>query len=446
MKKTYSKEDTTLPRLIKQIAIPASVGFLFNTLFNVVDTIYGGMISTQAQAALSITFAIFFIIIAFGNGLSTGITALIANAIGAGKKKEAGAIAVQGISFGILLSTFITGLGLLFSSKLLILLGAKDSYLSLSLDYLHIIFYGTVFFILVYSLNAILNALGDTRTFRNFLIAGFFLNLLLNPWFIFGWFGFPALGLSGVAYSTILIQAMGCVYMAYHVRKVYLIRTKTLKDFIPTLPIYKEIAKQSIPASLNMVTIGLGIFIITYFISGFGEVSVAAYGIATRIEQIFLLPTIGLSVAALSLIGRANGAQNIKRIQEVLRLCLRYGIYLMTIGTIIIFFFTEFLMNFFTKDLAVIEIGVFYLRVVAFLTWAYVIMFINNSALQGMKRQIFPLWIGILRQIILPIIIFSFLIKFLGLEGIWWGIVFINWIAAIITILYVKKVISNLNK
>jgi Na+-driven multidrug efflux pump len=193
-----------------------------------------------------------------------------------------------------------------------------------------------------------------------------------------------------------------------------------------------------------MVTVGLGIFIITYFISHFGEVFVAAYGIATRIEQIFLLPTIGLSIAALSLVGQANGAGDMKRVHEILRLCLRYGLYIMTAGTVCIFFFAQPLMDFFTNDSAVINAGTFYLRIAAFLTWAYVIMFTNTSALQGMKRPMFALWLGLFRQIVAPVIIFTLFSKFFGVHGIWWGIAVITWSATLITIFYLRHVFAHL--
>ena len=93
-----------IPSLIKEIAIPAIVGFFFNTMFNVVDTFYGGLLSTEALAALSLSFPVFFIIIAIGSGLSTGSTTLIANALGAGKPEEAKTLAVQSITLSILFS------------------------------------------------------------------------------------------------------------------------------------------------------------------------------------------------------------------------------------------------------------------------------------------------------------------------------------------------------
>ncbi|MEJ2724022.1 MAG: MATE family efflux transporter, partial [Deltaproteobacteria bacterium] len=91
-----------IPALVRKIAFPASVGLFFYTMYNVVDTYFGGLISTEALASLSLSLPVFFIIIAVGTGISTGATALIGNALGAGKRDEARLLAVQGITFGVL--------------------------------------------------------------------------------------------------------------------------------------------------------------------------------------------------------------------------------------------------------------------------------------------------------------------------------------------------------
>ncbi len=417
-------------------------------MFNVVDTYFGGQISTEALAALSLSFPVFFIIIAIGTGISTGTTALIAHELGAGKKKMAKHLAVQSITFGIILSFIMVALGISLSPLLFKLLGASGEYLSMSLAYMNVIFYGTLFFMLVYIFNAILNAEGDTKSFRNFLIAGFFMNILLDPWFMYGWFGFPALGIAGLAWATVVIQASGMFYLGFKMYKTHFIKHIDLKDLFPEKRAFLELIKQGIPSSLNMMTVGIGIFVITYFISGYGSAGVAAYGIATRVEQIFLLPTIGITIATLTLVSQNNGARKFQRVKESLSIGLRYGLSIMTLGTIIIFIFAQMLMSIFTKDPEVIIIGAQYLRIASFLTWAYVILFTNISALQGLKKPLFALWIGLGRQIIAPLIIFTFLAHILGwgLLGIWWGIFIINWIAALITIYYTKKTFAHLGE
>ncbi len=440
MNKNRDLTKGSITNHIKAIAIPASIGFFFQTMYNVVDTIFAGFISTQAQAALALSFPIFFIIIAMGSGVGTATSVLIANALG--EKKLPGLYAVQCFSFAIIISLVVTIIGLLSAPFLFTFLGATDEYLGMSLAYMNIVLFGTIFFILKMTLAQSLTAQGDSYSFRNILIIGFFLNIILNPILLFGFWIIPALGLQGIALSTVIIQALGVVYLTFKLKQTKLLIRRTAKDLKPKFQFYKEISYQAFPASLNMMTVALGIFIITYFISQFGESAVAAYGIATRIEQILLLPAIGLNFAIISLTGQNNGAKKFERVKETYYKTLKYGLVLMTGAALLLFFLSPFLMRIFTQDQAVIDIAVPYLKIAAFITWAYTILFQTVSLLQGLKRPMFALWIGLFRQIIAPIIIFWLFISVFdfGIFGIWWGVFVVTWIAAFITLMYGYKV------
>ncbi len=431
--------------LIKKIALPVSVGFFFNTMYNVVDTYFGGQISTEALAALSISFPVFFLIIIFDSGISTGTTALLANVIGEGEIDKAKKYVGQVLTFGMLMSIILTILGLLLSPSIFRLLGAEGEYLTIALSYMNVIFYGAVFFMMISVANSVLQATGNTTTYRNFLIGGFILNCILDPWFLYGGFGLPALGLQGIALATVVVEFLGCIYIFYHATKTGLITKETFSHLIPEWKALKEILSQALPASLNLATIGVGIFIITYFISVFGQDSVAAYGIATRIEQITLLPTIGLTIAALSIIGQNNGAKKMDRVQETYRLCIKYGVVIMAIGAVIMFFVRRPLMRLFTDDLNVVAIGSHYLIIASLIFIAYALLFISVSALQGIKRPMYAVWIGLYRQIIAPVIVFYILVKIFdfGIDGVWWGICAITWSAAIFTFIYAKAVLRK---
>jgi len=437
-----------IPQLIRKVAIPASVGYFFNTMYNVVDTYFGGLISTETLAALSLSLPVYFIIIAMGTGLSTGSTALIANALGAGNREEAERFALQGISFGVVTSIILMFVGIHTSPSLFSVLGASDEYLEISLKYMDTIFLGTFFFMLVYMLNSILNSLGDTRSFRNFLIVGFLLNIILDPWFIYGGLGIPSLGIVGVALATVLIQFIGCLYLGIRVSKTRLIARGDLRYLLPRLQYFKEISRQGLPASVNMFTIGTGIFVITYFVSKFGQEAVAAYGVAMRVEQIALLPTIGLNVATLTIVAQNNGAHLFNRVKETLNKALRYGGMVMTFGTIAVFVLAEYLLRFFTDDLNVIPIGATYLRIDALVLYSYVILFVHVAVLQGIKRPVYAVWIGLYRQIVAPVVVFYVLIHIFGagLIGIWWGIFAVTWSAALFTIFYARRVIRKVSK
>jgi putative MATE family efflux protein len=446
MSKEYDLLTEPIPKLIRQIAIPTSIGYFFNTMFNVVDTYYGGKVSTEALAALSLSFPVFFLIIAVGAGISTGATALIGHALGAGDRAEAEHLAAQTISFGLANGALVALVGFNIAPWLFSLLGGTGAVLTLALSYMNAIFSGSLFFLVNFVLNSILNATGDSKSFRNFLVTGCILNFFLDPWFLYGGFGVPAMGVAGVAWATVLIQALGNLYLLARVRRNGILSGFHWRDLVPQRRAYLELFKQGFPSSLNMMTVGIGIFVITWFVARFGHDAVAGYGIATRIEQIALLPVMGMNVATLALVAQNKGAGNLERVVETVGKALKAGILLMGFGTAGAYFLARPLMGLFTKDPAVIEIGVSYLRIEAFVLIAYVILYTSVSVLQGLKRPAFPLAIGFLRQILLPLPVFYLLAVAFGwgLTGIWWGIFFVTWGAACIALLYVGRTVALL--
>jgi putative MATE family efflux protein len=439
--------NTPIPLLIRQLAIPTSVGFFFNTMFNVVDTWYAGMISTLAQAGLAISFPVFFIILSVGMGIGTGTTALIANALGRHDEREARMYARQAITFGFLLSLLLSAVGYLVVPYLFRFMNASGEYLQLALDYMNVILISTVTFLLNGILNGILSSRGDARSYRNVLVVGSILNIGFDPLLLFGWGPIPAMGIQGIALSTVLIQAAGLLYMGYRVSRTELFIRIRPQYFIPRKEYFKEIAHQGFPASLNMMTIAIGIFIITWFISGYGNDGVAAYGIATRIEQIALLPTIGLNIAVLAIVGQNFGAGHPERVHEAYRKSLKYGAIIMSVGMVWVFLLSDLLMQLFTGDAPVIDIGATYLKIAVLIFNSYVLLNVSVAVLQGMKKPMFAVWIGLFRQVVMPIAlfgIFSWVLQ-LGLTALWWGLVAINWTAALFSVFYVNRKLRKMS-
>jgi putative MATE family efflux protein len=437
-----------IPRLVRELAIPASVGFFFNTMFNVVDTWWAGHISTQAQAALSLSFPVFFIVIATGSGLAQGATALMANALGAGEAVRARHYAAQAAVLAVLAGMLMSLLGLLIAPGLFRLLGASETYLALCLGYMNTILVGAVFFLVQSVINGGLQAQGDTKTFRNVLVAGCVLNAALDPWFLYGGLGLPAMGIRGIALSTVLITAGGACYIMLRLRQTPLGREMVGRDFRPSAAAFVDIARQGLPASLNMMTVALGIFVITWFVSRFSPKGVAAYGIATRVEQIILLPTIGLNIATLTLCGQNFGAGRLDRVRETWRTALHYGLTLMGFGGVVLLLMAGPLMRLFTDDESVVDAGRGYLRVAALTLGSYVVLYQTVFMLQGLKQPMFGLWIGLYRQVVAPALLFpafAFVLGW-GLGGIWWGIALVNWSAAAIAWSKGRRVLDRTNE
>jgi putative MATE family efflux protein len=437
-----------IPELIRRLAVPSGIGFFFNTMFNVVDTWYGGRLSTTALAAMSLSFPVFFIILAVGSGISSGTTALIGNALGRGRHEEAQRFVQQALSFALLNAIALTMLGLAGAARIFIFMGAQGEYLALALGYMNVYICGATFFMLNFVMSAILNAYGNTVTYRNFLVTAFFLNLILDPWFMLGGLGVPPMGLPGIALATLATQCMGNFYLFSRISALGGLQAFSFRELWPQGYYYRELLRQGFPSALNMMTVTLGVFIITWFAGRFGKEVVAAYGIGTRIEQIALLPIMGLNISTLALTAQNFGAEKFGRIRQVLGLSLRYGFVLAAIGTAAVLGFSAELMSVFSRDGAVIDAGVRYLRIESFVFPAYVLLYVCVSAMQGVKRPAFALFIGLYRQIAVPFLAFPLLAIVLGwgAMGIWWGIFITTWSAAVIVVIYVTWILKKLEK
>ncbi|HXE97327.1 MAG TPA: MATE family efflux transporter [Dongiaceae bacterium] len=445
---TSDLTSAPIPQLVRRLAIPAGTGFFFNTMFNVVDTWYGGQLSTSALAAMSLSFPVFFLILSIGSGVSTGATALIGNALGRKDHDEARRYLSQSLSFALFHALLLAAAGLALAPRIFTLMGARGEYLAHALSYMNVIFAGSPFFLLNFVMNAILNSHGNTMAYRNFLIVGFFLNLFLDPWFMYGGAGFPALGLAGIALATVFIQCLGGFYLFGQLSKTGSMPSFRLSDLRPRWSYFRELFRQGFPSAMNMMTVSLGIFIITWFVGRFGEQAVAAYGIGTRIEQIALLPVMGLNISTLALTAQNFGAKRIDRIRETLKVSLRYGTLLAVTGTAAALLFRRELMGIFTADRSVIDAGAGFLAVEAYVLPAYVLLYISVSTMQGIKMPLFGLIIGLYRQIAGPSFVFHLLttVMGLGLIGIWWGIFGITWSAAMIVVIYVSRTLAKLEK
>ena len=434
--------------LLRKVTIPASVGSLFQTFYNLVDTWFAGRISAEAIAAIAKSFPIYFIIIAIGVGLTAGTNTLIGNNIGANNKKKASLFVAQSIIFAIFLSILITFFGLGVSDFLLSIMGSDQEGIILSRKYLDIIFYGTIIVLIQISLNGTLNAQGDTKSYRNVLIFSFFLNIFLNPLFIFGYGFIPAFGIAGLAIATVVSQFIGLLYLAHKVYCCELKQYLKFKCFIPKFNLLGELIYQTIPVMFSMLLIGVGIFNILYFIGQFGDLATAGYGAALRIEQVFLLPVIGLNTAVLSIGGQNFGARSYDRLRELYKKALTFGSAFMICAGLIIFFGAEFLVSLFTDNLEAIKHGVIYLKVAALIGPIYPVFFITTAIFQAVKKPLYSLYMSILRLTALPFLSLWYVINIRGgnYEDIFYTILMTNWLMGIAVLMFIGYFLNNVFK
>jgi len=431
-------KDSIWSLLIK-ITVPASTGSLFMTFYNLVDTFFAGKISPEALAAVAKSWPITFIALAISIGVQAGTQSLISNSVGAKENKLASLYVAQSITLAIIISIFVTLFGLNFSEFLLKIMGSSPESIILTREYLDIIFYGSIIILVQLSLNGTLAAQGDTKSYRNILIISFFLNIFLNPLFIFGYGIIPAFGIAGLAISTLIAQGVGVLYLIY---KVYCCKLKKFlysQCFIPKINLLINLFKQSVPIMFTMLMIMFGVFNIFYFVGQFGELSTAGYGTAVRIEQVLLLPVIGLNTAVLTIAGQNYGAKFFNRIKEVYGKALFFGSGFMIIAGVIIYLSSSLVISFFTTDQEVIRSGALYLKVAALIGPIYPVFFITSALFQALKLAIYSLYMTIIRLTLIPFLSLWYVINIRGGEyqDIFYTIMVTNWLMGLAVLSFI---------
>jgi len=431
-----------IPLLIRRLAIPSSLGLLFNTLYNIVDTYYAGLISTQALSALSSSSFLFFVMIGLGYGGSSGITALVGHALGESNDERARVFASKGIGLMLLLGCVIGLLGFFGASWSLSLVGIEPIYHPLALAFIETILLGTPFFFANFGLNAILVAKGDTKSFRNTLIFGFFANIILNPLLIYGWGFIPALEIAGIALATVIVQVLSAAYLTLKVFKTDLL---SVPLFLPDRLNTHKMIEQSLPSALNMLMISFGSLIALYFVTHYGYKAVAGYGIGYRVEQLFLLPCLGISSATLSLVSNNMGAHKLSRVRETLYAALKYGYGVALVGLCLLYLSSHFLIASFDDDAQVIAYGEGYISVMMLLSFGYVTHFVCVATLQGMKHPQMIFYIGAFRQLFAPSLVYFCIVSVFRLDIVWmWiGLGGIVYSSALVILWYTLRLLSH---
>ena len=444
LKKIDLKKDSIYSLFIK-IAVPSSIGTIFQNLYSIVDSIFAGqMISESALAAIGQIFPIYFVIIALGIGLSIGTTSLIANSIGESNLENSGKIFSQSFILSILVSIIITIVGINISPSIINSINNDKETLELSIKYINIIFFGSIFIFILMSINSSLSAQGDTKSYRNVLIFSFFLNIILNPILISGkilsFQILSPLGIEGIAYATIISQFVGIFYLFIKLSKTRIFKYVQI-TIIPNLKIISNILSQGIPASIGMMMIAVGSYLLIYFVGIFGVEAIAGYTSAGRYEQLFFLPLLGLSTATVSIVGQNFGAKQYQRVLETYKKGIRIGVIVLTFLGLIIFLSAEIAMNLFTDNANVKQYGSDYLKISALMFPAFPFFFIGNATFQGLKRAIIVMYMAIMRFVLMPFIMISIIFYQIGenYNLIFFSLVAMHWIIGLSYYYYCNK-------
>ena len=369
---------------------------------------------------------------------------MIGNSIGEKNEKNASYYFTHIIIYGLLISVIITFIGLYFSEKVFNLMGSTQEITNLGLQYTNIMFYGSFLFFLVVSLNSLLHAEGDTKTYRNVLILSFLLNIILNPILIFGFLFIPAMGMMGIGLSTIIAQLISFLIILFKVLQNPRVKKITIEYFNVKFIFLKNIFFQSMPISIAICGYAVAATFIFTYVGQTSELAVAGYGAATRIEQVVLLPILGINTAIISIIAQNFGANNFDRVKETYFVSIKYGRILMVFSGILVYLTADIVPRFFSSNEVVLEYGRRYLKIAAFILPAYPIFFLSNGFFMGLKKSNYAMVNNMMRNVLVPICVF-YLAKYLSADFdtfFWLWFVF-QWTLSILLFTYVSYYIKK---
>lgn len=371
-----SEQDyTTGPvgRSILLLSIPMVLEMAMESVFAVVDIFFVSRLGADAVATVGLTESLLTLVYALAMGLSVGASALVARRIGERDPEGAARSAVQSLLLALAISLVLGALGAVFAPRLLALMGASPGVLEVGVTYARVMLGGEAAIVLLFVVNAIFRGAGDAAIAMRVLWMANALNIVLGPCLIFGLGPFPELGVTGAAVATTIGRATGAAYAIWRLTRPGGRIPVTRRHLRLEPRLMGQIARLSGSASLQAL-IGTASWIgLVRIISTFGSAALAGYTIGIRVVIFALLPSMGMSNAAATMVGQALGAGKPERAEEAVWKAGFYNlVFLGGIGALFVLF-APALVALFTTDPAVAVHAISCLRVVAsgFLFYAY---------------------------------------------------------------------------
>ncbi|MBU7024737.1 MAG: MATE family efflux transporter [Theionarchaea archaeon] len=417
---------------------PVMVSNLLHSMYNIVDTFWlgrlGGTESTNAVAALQVSWPIVFLMIAISFGFGSAGVALISQYTGARNPKEANESAGQVLTMSGIFGITIAVLGFTFCHNIIDLLGIKDAIADAAVTYLEIIFLGTPFMFTSLIFGFLMRAYGDMTTPMKLEGITVCINILLDPILIFGLAGFPRMGIMGAAIATIFsrfISTTIALYILFSGKAGIKVRIPYLK---PVKWRVSQIFTIGVPASVGNSGTALGFVVLMAIIARLpnqGAV-LAGYGIANRLINLMFIAIQGLGVGMSTILGQSLGAGNVKRAEEVAKKGMILMFLILVGASFLLFLGREFLIQIFINNDAVIAEGSNFIRIFVFGVAFFGIFRAVNSSFMGSGHNVptMILELGRLWGLRIPLaIIFGFVMDW-GTSGVWFGMALSNVVGA----------------
>ena len=425
------------------LAFPIMAGMGIHTLYTIVDMIFIGRLGGDAIAAVAFNMPLFFLVLGLSFGVGSGVTASIARFIGAKDKVNADNTAEHAVALGLIISTILTTLGLIYGEDLLQRLGATESVLPLSWDYLKVSLIGLPFMVFSTFFRSILSGEGDMKLPMAVAGLGTILNIILDPIFIFT-LGYGVGGAAMASAISQLIVFLIFVYMLFVKEHAY-IRFR-MRDFSPSIFIIKDIIRVGLPASMSMIIMAFGQLVFNRILVRFSTDAVAAYQVGGRMDMVIFLPIMAIASALTTLVGMFFGAKEIEKIKFIAKYGIIRSMMVTGVLSIILLFFSPLIVKIFTLDVGIQSIAVTYLRFICLIYPLIAIGMTVGRILQGLGKGLPMLVITSIRILALsaPLALYFIMVLNKPIEWVWYAMIISTIVSVAISLIWLKSAFKDL--
>ena len=418
------------------LAWPIMLSNLFQTVYNLVDTLWLGRLGKVAVAAPTIAWPLVFLVISLGAGVTIAGTALVAQYTGARRHEEANHAAGQVFTFTGILAVVLAASGAMAARPLMTVMGAGPDLLDPATSYLRIIYAGIPAMFGMFVVTALLNGVGDTVTPLKLMGASVVFNIVLDPLFIFGWGPFPAWGVAGAAVATIISRgtiALFGLYLLFSGKVGIHVRPRHLRLHWETV---KHILTIGIPASLGQSGTALGFSLMTGILARFGTAVVSAFGIGNRIISIMVMPAMGLGQATATMVGQNLGAEKTRRAERSAWTGMGISTAFLLSGSVAVYFLRASLIRSFIADPEVIALGAQMFAITAMAFPFMGILQVIIGTYQGSGHTVYSMFFSLFRLwgLRIPLVYFLGFTLAMGADGVWWAMFISNFGTSVLSL------------
>lgn len=437
-----------IPSLLLSFSIPAIIGMLVNALYNIVDRIFIGQgVNELAIGGIYISMPMSLILMAFSMLIGIGGNTLVSIRLGEDKQEEAEKIAGNAITLLIGITSIIAVLGLVFLKPMLVFFGSTDLNLQYAMDYMRIILIGAPIQALGFGMNNFIRGEGSPKIAMMTMLIGAITNTILDPIFIFAF----NMGVKGAAIATVISQAVSAIWvMKYFISGDSMLNIKLnylkLEASIVKNIVTIGLAPFSMQLAASMVTILLNNNLKTYG----GELANSSMAVIQSVSMLILMPIFGINQGAQPIIGYNYGARQFDRVKETLKYAIFGATSITILGFLLTQFFPEKLYLLFIGNKGsikeIVEMGVPAMRIYLAMLPIIGFQIVSANFFQATGKPKHAMLLSLSRQVLILIPALIILPKYFGLTGVWASAPLADFLASIITGLFLIRSLKVMEK